>query len=431
MRHREAISWALLQSVLFGSGVAWACIHAPVTYKDVVSEQTKEALLFHDGTNAHLVIKTNLKATTALPSSMAWVIPLPSLPSRYEEVDPGLFRELFEVADAAAPKFESFGETEDKIRVHPTRVVGNYQVQPIEVLSEEAGSELNAWLTQKGFSPVPVENQKYYLRRGAVFLAVKINRLTGDSTDLKPLHITYRADRLVLPLKFSTHSGGFDVMLYTFTPQRLELDFGDPASSRTEGTLERYGLFSDGSIRLTRSQLRNRLPALFKLVGPREGYLTLFTGRFNKPDDDCSWGPPVSDLPEDPGIDVRRDAKATSGEGYVAAGAKKARQQHRLACHEKIFQGMVREAEALGPQSPRLADSLSSLAWFYTEQGRYAEAEPLYKRALAIRETTWGPEHPDVATSLENYAALLRQMNRNSEAAEMEARVKAIRAKRH
>ncbi len=62
-------------------------------------------------------------------------------------------------------------------------------------------------------------------------------------------------------------------------------------------------------------------------------------------------------------------------------------------------------------------------------QGRYAEAEPLFQRALAIDEKALGPEHPDVAQSLENYAALLRQTARADEAKRMEARAKAIRAK--
>ncbi len=59
----------------------------------------------------------------------------------------------------------------------------------------------------------------------------------------------------------------------------------------------------------------------------------------------------------------------------------------------------------------------------------YAEAEPLLKRSLAIKEKTLGPEHPLVATSLENYAALLRKTGRSTEAIKMKARAKAIRAK--
>jgi tetratricopeptide (TPR) repeat protein len=73
--------------------------------------------------------------------------------------------------------------------------------------------------------------------------------------------------------------------------------------------------------------------------------------------------------------------------------------------------------------------SLNNLAEFYRFQGKYVEAEPLYKGSLAISEKALGPEHPNVALSLENYAALLRKTNRNGEAAKMEARAKAIRAK--
>ncbi len=76
-----------------------------------------------------------------------------------------------------------------------------------------------------------------------------------------------------------------------------------------------------------------------------------------------------------------------------------------------------------------MATSLNNLAELYPAQGRYAEAEPLYQRALAISEKALGPEHPDVAQSLENYAALLRQTARANEAERMEARAKAIRAK--
>ena len=38
-------------------------------------------------------------------------------------------------------------------------------------------------------------------------------------------------------------------------------------------------------------------------------------------------------------------------------------------------------------------------------QGKYVEAEPLYQRALAMREKVLEPEHPDVANSLNNPAS--------------------------
>ena len=87
---------------------------------------------------------------------------------------------------------------------------------------------------------------------------------------------------------------------------------------------------------------------------------------------------------------------------------------------------MIRE-KALGPEHPDVATSLNNLAVLYRAQGQYAEAEPLYQRALAIRKRVLGPEHPKVATCLENYAILLRNMGRPEEAAPLEARARAIR----
>ena len=59
--------------------------------------------------------------------------------------------------------------------------------------------------------------------------------------------------------------------------------------------------------------------------------------------------------------------------------------------HEKV----------LGGEHPDVATSLNTLASLYQEQGRYAEAEPLNKRALAIREKVLGGEHRYVATEPE------------------------------
>jgi len=44
------------------------------------------------------------------------------------------------------------------------------------------------------------------------------------------------------------------------------------------------------------------------------------------------------------------------------------------------------------------ATDLAHLAELYPDQGRSAEAEPLFERALPIREKVLGPEHPDTKT---------------------------------
>jgi len=63
-----------------------------------------------------------------------------------------------------------------------------------------------------------------------------------------------------------------------------------------------------------------------------------------------------------------------------------------------------------------VTESLNNLAELYRIQGRYPEAEPLYRRSLAIRERTLGPEHPSVATSLNNLAAFYHVQGRYAEA---------------
>jgi len=71
----------------------------------------------------------------------------------------------------------------------------------------------------------------------------------------------------------------------------------------------------------------------------------------------------------------------------------------------------IRE-QMLGPEHPDTATSLNNLAFLYHNQGKYEQAEPLYQRALAIYEQRLGPEHPSTRTFRENYAGLLRQMER-------------------
>jgi tetratricopeptide (TPR) repeat protein len=65
----------------------------------------------------------------------------------------------------------------------------------------------------------------------------------------------------------------------------------------------------------------------------------------------------------------------------------------------------IREQQ-LGPEHPDTALSLNNLAELHRAQGKYEQAEPLYQRALAIRERQLEPEHPDTATSLNNLALL-------------------------
>ena len=102
--------------------------------------------------------------------------------------------------------------------------------------------------------------------------------------------------------------------------------------------------------------------------------------------------------------------------------------RHQYADAEPLYKrSLAIREKALGPEHPDVATSLNNLADIHKARGRYAQTEPLYKRALSILEKALGQEHPNVATSLESYAVLLRKIGRDAEAERMETRAKKMR----
>jgi tetratricopeptide (TPR) repeat protein len=70
----------------------------------------------------------------------------------------------------------------------------------------------------------------------------------------------------------------------------------------------------------------------------------------------------------------------------------------------------------LGENHPDVANSLNNLAVLYKNQGKYNEAEPLLLRSLSILEKQLGENHPNVATSLNNLAGLYKSQGKYNEA---------------
>ena len=106
------------------------------------------------------------------------------------------------------------------------------------------------------------------------------------------------------------------------------------------------------------------------------------------------------------------------------------RAQGRYAEAEPLYRrSLAIREKALGPEHPDVGTALNNLALLYQAQGRYAEAEPLYRRSLAIREKALGPEHPDVGTALNNLAVLYRAQGRYAEAEPLYRRSLAIHEK--
>lgn len=107
------------------------------------------------------------------------------------------------------------------------------------------------------------------------------------------------------------------------------------------------------------------------------------------------------------GLKVTREPELLNefGLAWLRAGDYKAARpflQDALTIREKMFE----------TGDPDLAVSLNNLALLYKTQGKYAEAEPLYRRAYAIMKARLGLAHPNTKTVLSNYADLLvRQKN--------------------
>ena len=66
--------------------------------------------------------------------------------------------------------------------------------------------------------------------------------------------------------------------------------------------------------------------------------------------------------------------------------------------------------QLLGENHPDVANSLNNLALLCQCQGRYAEAEPLYREAINIATQVLGDNHPYTQTIMENYKTMLSQL---------------------
>jgi tetratricopeptide (TPR) repeat protein len=90
---------------------------------------------------------------------------------------------------------------------------------------------------------------------------------------------------------------------------------------------------------------------------------------------------------------------------------------HALAVAQEADQAKITEPTTL---------LFSRLAGLFYAKARYADAEALCRRALAISEVSLGQDHPDVAVDLTNLALVLRETNHLAEAELLLRRALAI-----
>ena len=79
------------------------------------------------------------------------------------------------------------------------------------------------------------------------------------------------------------------------------------------------------------------------------------------------------------------------------------------------------------PEASRLLNALASFR--HCALGAYAQARPLYERALSLKERTFGKDHPETALSLNDLALLLQDQGDLAGARQLHERALAIREK--
>jgi tetratricopeptide (TPR) repeat protein len=108
--------------------------------------------------------------------------------------------------------------------------------------------------------------------------------------------------------------------------------------------------------------------------------------------------------PDSPGAGSNRSDAAPMTRGLVSPA-------------ERDLKRDIAAAEAArGPAHPEVASKMAELAALYRAQKRYADAEGLYARALAIQRNALGAGHADVVRTTRDLAEVYRAQGRAREA---------------
>jgi hypothetical protein len=96
------------------------------------------------------------------------------------------------------------------------------------------------------------------------------------------------------------------------------------------------------------------------------------------------------------------------------------RDNNRLAEAELLFRrALAIDEKCFGPDHPSVAISLNNLAWLLGDTNRLAEAEPLYRQVLRILAEfghRTGHEHPHFRTAIKYYTGLISAMGLSQDA---------------
>lgn len=288
-------TWALAAAPAPACGCG---ILAPSEGSDT-SVDGERSLVVFDGARETIVMRLGVRGDTR---SMAWLMPLPG-PATVRLGDNDVFDELDRLAEPRVKEKKRYklvdlgggGEGSGGPRVGDTttgaggvQVVTSQRLGPLQVVTLRATDPraLDTWLKDNGYTVPPgfAGQSAYYLSRGWLFMAAKLQSMQPAEGSLQPLVMSFASKRPLYPLRLSRlASSEQQVEVDVAAPWRVEWSgLGGAAREPAEGDL----LSSDGPVSvLVAESLSGRpmaeAPRLQRLLaGNRRFFLTSFQGRF-------------------------------------------------------------------------------------------------------------------------------------------------------
>ncbi|NQZ56896.1 MAG: DUF2330 domain-containing protein [Lentisphaeraceae bacterium] len=290
MNFKKILHFFTLTSAII---VSLACCMLPDSYQGSIQQSSQQGLIVFDNGIEDLILKVSPKISGEQKlKSFCWLITVPNQPDKYRVVNSPIFRKLsyMKIAHLDKEKKEKYSflkpANEDKqfdAIVIPAGVelgkpvnVGAYDIQPVRGVGKNALSGLNTWLQQNGFPTEPAQHMKYFIDNKFTFLCIKVNpdNQSNDmsrSPSLKPLHLTFKTDKIYYPMKYSSQQGNFSANLYILSTMPVDYKLSD-------STLERIDWSNQDlhkNVRLKTSSFHNVEMALDKKL-PMDLYFNNF-----------------------------------------------------------------------------------------------------------------------------------------------------------
>lgn len=243
-----AAATILLGSYALAPETSQACLHPEREFKIPISADAQKGIVFFDNGRQEMVIRPGYKLDTkgmqakddAIKgfTTVAWLIPTPSLPDTYKEVEANAFTQLENFtkaesnwAENSADKLEKrpnegHGRAAGGIEMHEQVKVGDYTIQPIKAAGELGMLELKAWFKDNGFAEPKAALVRWYTENEYYWLAVKLHNPQGlpASGNVKPLQIGFKTEQPVYPVRINEGAGTFDLELWLITRKPVDTD---------------------------------------------------------------------------------------------------------------------------------------------------------------------------------------------------------------